>query len=49
MSHTNLEVAIPWAEGELVWCGLDMAGPESQSSIAGAAIKAFNRVEESVS
>ena len=49
MPHSNLEVAIPWAEGELVWCCLDMAGPEGQSSSAGAAISGFNRVEEDVS
>ena len=51
MPHSNLEVAIPWADGELVWCCLDMdmSGPEGQSSNAGAAIKGFNRVEEDVS
>ena len=27
-----------------MWCCLEMAGPESQSSSAGAAIKGFNRV-----
>ena len=32
-----------------MWCGLDMAGPEGQSSSAGAAIKGFNSVEEDVS
>ena len=31
-----------------MWCCLEMAGPESQSSSAGAAIKGFNRVEEAV-
>ena len=37
-------------ECELVWCCLvEMAGPESQSSSAGAAIKGFNIVEEAVS
>ena len=30
-------------------CCLEMAGPEDQSSSAGAAIKGFNRVEEAVS
>ena len=40
MPHSNLEVAIPWgAEGELVWCCLEMAGPEGQSSSAGADVK----------
>ena len=29
-----------------MWCCLDMAGPEDQSSSAGAAINGFNRVEE---
>ena len=29
-----------------MWCCLEMAGPESQSSSAGAAFKAFTRVEE---
>ena len=48
MPHSNMKVAIPWAEGELVWCCLDMAGPEGQSSNAGAAIKGYNRVEEDV-
>ena len=32
-----------------MWCCLDMAGPEGQSSSAGVAIKGFNRVEEAVS
>ena len=32
-----------------MWCGLDMAGPEGQSSSAAAAISGFNRVEEDVS
>ncbi len=32
-----------------MWYGLDMAGPEGQSSSAGAAINGFNRVEEDVS
>ena len=32
-----------------MWCCLNMAGPESQSSSAGAAIKGFNGVEEAVS
>ena len=32
-----------------VWCCLEMAGPEGQSSSAGAAIKWFNRVDEAVS
>ena len=32
-----------------MWCCLDMAGPEGQSSSAGAAIKGFNRVEEALS
>ena len=41
MPHSNLG-----AEGELVWCCLDMAGPEGQSSNAGAVVKEFNRVEE---
>ena len=39
MSHSNLEVAIPF-----MWCCLEMAGPESQSSSAGAAIKGFDKV-----
>ena len=30
-------------------CCVEMAGPESQSSSAGATIKGFNRVEEAVS
>ena len=30
-----------------MWCYLEMAGPESQSSDAGAAIE-FNRVEETL-
>ena len=29
------------AEGELVWCCLEMAGPEGQSSSAGASINGF--------
>ena len=49
MPHSNLEVAIPWAEEELVLCCQYMAGPESQSSSAGAAINGFNRVGEDVS
>ena len=32
-----------------MWCCLEMAGPESQSSSAGAATKGFDRVEEDVS
>ena len=32
-----------------MWCCLEMAGPESQSSSVGAAIKGFDRVEEAVS
>ena len=32
-----------------MWCCLEMAGPESQSLSAGAAIKRFDRVEEAVS
>ena len=32
-----------------MWCCLEMAGPESQSSSAGAAIEGFNRVGEAVS
>ena len=32
-----------------MWCFLDMAEPERQSSSAGAAIKVFNGVEEDVS
>ena len=46
MPHSNLEVAIYWAEGELVWCCLYMAGPKGQYSSADAAINGFNRVEE---
>ena len=29
-----------------MWCCLEMVGPESQSSSAGAAIKGFDRVDE---
>ena len=32
-----------------MYCCLEMAGPEGQSSSAGAAIKGLNRVEEAVS
>ena len=32
-----------------MWCCLEMPGPDSQSSSAGAAIKEFDRVEEAVS
>ena len=32
-----------------MWCCLEKAGPESQSSSAGAAIMGFDRVEEAVS
>ena len=32
-----------------MWCCLEMAGPEIQSSSAGAAIKGFDRLEEAVS
>ena len=32
-----------------MWCCLEMAGPESQSSSAGAGIKGFDRVEAAVS
>ena len=32
-----------------MWCCLDIAGPEGQSSSTGAAINGFNRVEEAVS
>ena len=32
-----------------MWCCLEMAGPEGQSSSAVAAIKGINRVEEAVS
>ena len=31
-----------------MWCCLEMAGPKSQSSSAGAATKGFNRVKEAV-
>ena len=32
MLHSNLEIVIPRAEGELMWHCLEMAGPEGQSS-----------------
>ena len=32
-----------------MWCCLDMAEPDAQSSSAGAAFKAFDRVGEAVS
>ena len=32
-----------------MWCCLDMAGPEGQSSNAGAVIKGYNKVDEDVS
>ena len=32
-----------------MWCCLEMAGPEIQSSSAGTAIKRFDIVEEAVS
>ena len=32
MLHSNLEIVIPRAEGQLMWHCLEMAGPEGQSS-----------------
>ena len=32
-----------------MWCCLEMAGPESQFSIAGTAITGFDRADEAVS
>ena len=52
MCHASLESGGSdslGAEGQLVCCCLDMAGPEGQSSSAGAAIKGFNGVAEAVS
>ena len=53
MGHASLESegsdSLGGAEGQLVWCCVEMAVPESQSSSAGAATKGLNRVEEAES